>query len=147
MPALLTAAKQRSPPLFLLRTTHLPVESCGRISRPVSELFAEQRDARTGGAAARYNWPEILELNHVFSNVLADVDASARAAGSCDAVAGVVDVAQLITTRPDYFEKKECMHMLESPSEGAKGHGWSLQVLWNTFVDLRPLSRRRLATA
>ena len=52
---------------------------------------------------------------------------------------GVVDPAQMITTRPDYFEHRECMHMLGSPREGAKAHGWCLQVLWNTLVELRPL--------
>ena len=145
VPLLAAALRNRtSPPLFLLRTSHLPVEMCARQHTAISQLFAEQLDSQSSGAAKKYNWPEILKCNQVFARTLGVVDSTERAAARpCDAVAGLVDVAKMTTTRPDYFEGRECMHMLYNDRDGVKAHGWSLQFLWNTIMDLRPRRQPR----
>ena len=136
------AAARPVPPLFLVRTSHLPVELCSRRHDLISELFAEQVDAQSTGAARSYSWPEILKVNDVFHNALAGLDHRlGRGARhrSCDAATGFVDVAQMTTTRPDFFEKPgQCMHMDPSESAGDKMHSWSVQILWNAVADLRP---------
>ena len=145
VPLLAAALRNRtSPPLFLLRTSHLPVEMCARQHTAISQLFAEQLDSQSSGAAKKYNWPEILNCNQVFARTLGVVDSTERAAARpCNAVAGLVDVAKMTTTRPDYFEGRECMHMLYNDRDGVKAHGWSLQFLWNTIMDLRPRRQPR----